>query len=122
MEYNVKKIEPVERTKFDNKSYLRKQLQENTGEEHKENSQQNLKKDHTERTDTQKDEGQRKNSNADVENLKEQMEAISPSKLYRLMNIMNKSPEGAINYLAELSKKNAKSTKPSKQKDDEYSR
>lgn len=116
------RIEPVERTKFDSKKYLRKQSQENTGGKYKKNDQQNFQKEYTEKVDTQKSENQGKNRNLTTEDAKTYMEANSPSSLYRLMNIMNKDSEEAIKYLAELSKKNAKRTKPSPEKDDVYNR
>lgn len=122
------RIEPVDRIKPNNKDYPQKQnkhSQGHTKEKDKKNSLQNLEQTNNqenEKINIQKNNSQEKNRNVTTEDIRKHMEANSPSSLYRLMNIMNTDAEGAIKYLAELSKKNAKSTKPRKQKDDEYSR
>lgn len=121
MEDKIEKLKPADRIEFVIKEYPNRK-QKNSKEDNKNNSDdfKQIFDGENEKINIHKNDSQEKSRNVTTEDIKEHMEANSPSNLYRLMNIMNTDPEEAIKYLAELSNKNAKTTKPRKQKDDEY--
>lgn len=127
MEDKFKRIERIDRIDFVSNDYPKRQQNHSSKEKDKYSS--NLKQKIAPKTedDTKKKEENVpkevvKKQNISAEEAKEQMEYNNQSDLYRLMNIMNTDPKGAIRYLAEMSKKNANNNKPRKEKYDEYNR
>ncbi len=128
MEDGLKKIEPTQRIYFTSKDYPTRPKAKDSDDSKdskeknsNENGESSSKFKEMINEETEKLNNHKK-QNMPTEDAKKHMEGNSQSDLYRLMAIMNSDTEGAIRYLAELAKKNAKTTKPRREKDDVYNR